>query len=67
VCDGAGNRTGERGSGSSGSWREVVEGPCEHDVERSIQYGRSVLLQNCYVRQRTVVHELVRHTSEGLE
>ena len=66
VCDGARNRTGERGSGSSGSWREVGDGSCEHGVERSIKYGRSLQLQNCYVRQRTVVNELVHYTCEGL-
>jgi hypothetical protein len=37
VCDGARNRAGERGSGSSGSWWDVVEGCCEHDDKRSIQ------------------------------
>jgi hypothetical protein len=36
VCDSAWNRAGERGSVSSGSWLEVVEGSCEHDDERSI-------------------------------
>ena len=38
-------------SGSSGSWREVVE-VYGHDDERFIQYGGSVQLQYCYVLQR---------------